>query len=209
MKIPNAFATAALIAALGLTLTACSADAETPAPTVTQSADPTVEPTAQATPETPPAAFVGDTIAADQIDTVREAGLSVYVSPNGGGEGLVVDPAAPLPEVVVADLEMLSEPDASPDLDAFSARGVAINAQYDEMTASGLSAFYIKRTGNYDADGTLTGSAFVVSTMNVPGARDFAASAGDTRSNTKAGAIANLQEFMDANPGVPLIDLAD
>lgn len=215
MNAKTATLTATLVLALaGGFLAGCSAaTAEAPSPTSTATAEPTATeapaPAETTAPEEVPAPVVGDTVAAAEVAALRESGLAVYVSPNGAGDGLVVDPVAPLPEVVISDIETHSDPHAPADIDEFGVRGAAEDAQSTEMEAAGLSTLFIVRTGSYGPDGALTGSGYVVASMNVANARAFFTAAGDTRSDTRSGAIANAQGLIDSNPGIALIDLTD
>lgn len=194
-------------------ITGCSTDAPPPAaPTpsisVTESPAepaPTVDPVAVEA----PAPVVGDTVSADAVDTLRAEGVSVYVSPNSGGEGLVVEPGVVLPEVVVADLTTLSAPAAPADKAAFSAKAEKETALREEVKKAGLSVLFLTYTGDYAASGELTGSGYVVNSHNVANARAFFSSAGRTDAPTKAGALANAQPLLDSNPGITLIDLTN
>lgn len=208
--------TAATVGALALAflVSGCgSADAPpTPAPAPSVSAtdapatpEPTVEPVAVEA----PAPVAGDTVPADEVETLRESGLSVYVSPNAGGEGLVVEPGVALPEVVVNDIEANAAAEAPATVDEFAARNAQVEAVKAEMKKAGLSAFYITRSGNYGADGSLTGQGYVVLALGVDGVREWAQAAGDTRSDTKDGALANAEGLLALAPGAPVIDLTN
>ncbi|KQT98363.1 hypothetical protein ASG53_11930 [Sanguibacter sp. Leaf3] len=164
---------------------------------------PTVEPVAVEA----PAPVAGDAVPADAVEELRAEGVSVYVSPNSGGEGLVVEPGVALPEIVVNDIQANSTPTAPADKSAFSAQATKEAALRLEMEKAGLSALFLTHAGEYGADGSLTGSQYVVRAFNVANARDFTAAAGDTRSTTRDGAIAAAQGLIDSNPGIQMVDL--
>ncbi|WP_156382765.1 hypothetical protein [Sanguibacter sp. Leaf3] len=197
--------------ALGLLVSGCSSDSLVPvAPTPSVSAmetptepAPTVEPVAVEA----PAPVAGDAVPADAVEELRAEGVSVYVSPNSGGEGLVVEPGVALPEIVVNDIQANSTPTAPADKSAFSAQATKEAALRLEMEKAGLSALFLTHAGEYGADGSLTGSQYVVRAFNVANARDFTAAAGDTRSTTRDGAIAAAQGLIDSNPGIQMVDL--
>ena len=211
-------ASAAIVIAAALLLGACSSSPEespTPAISASGSAEPTseatTEPSSEPTlaPVEAPAPIAGDAIPAGEVEALRESGVSVYVSPNAGGEGLVVEPGVALPEIVVNDIQANSTPSAPADKSAFSAQATKEMALRQEMEKSGLSVLFLTHAGDYSADGSLTGSKYVVRAFNVANAKDFTAAAGDTRSTTKEGAIANAQGLVDSNPGIQIIDLTN
>lgn len=211
-------ATAATFAAV-LVLTGCSNGSTpetTPAtPTVTSPAPvETVTPTEAPTPDViipteAPAPVAGDAIPADEVEELRAEGVSVYVSPNAGGEGLVVEPGVALPEIVVNDIQAAGVPEAPADMSSFDSLMSKEVAQERQLTAAGLSALYITYTANYSASGQLTGSGYVVSSMNVDNARDFFSTAGNTSAPTKEAAIAKAQPLIDANPGIQIVDMTN
>lgn len=211
-------ATAATFAAV-LVLTGCSNGSTpetTPAtPTATSPAPvETVTPTEAPTPDViipteAPAPVAGDAIPADKVEELRESGVSVYVSPNAGGEGLVVEPGVALPEIVVNDIAANSIPAAPANKSEFAAQTAKVKAQIDEMRAADLSVLYITYTGDYAVSGELTGSGYVVTSMNVDNARAFFSSAGRTDAPTKEGALAKVQPLIDSNPGIMVIDLTN
>lgn len=174
-----------------------------PVETVTPTEAPTVEPTEA------PAPVVGDAVPATEVEELRAEGVSVYVSPNAGGEGVIVEPGVVLPEVVVNDIASNSTPAAPANKDEFAAHAEKVTAQSAEMKASGLSVLYIRYVGDYSFSGELTGSAYIVDAMNVANARDFFGSAGRTDAPTKEGAIAKAQGLIDSNPGITVVDLTN
>lgn len=115
MKLNRKIHIAALVLVASAALTACGPDASSDAAAVVSEApvEASTEPMAEeATPEpapAPPVVVVGDTVAPAEVDLVRQAGSSVYVSPRGDGTGLVVDPAATIPQVVYDDLWITSQ----------------------------------------------------------------------------------------------------
>ena len=207
-------AAAALFGALAFSLVAgCSSDtppAAAPTPSVSATETPaTPEPTVEPAAVEAPAPVAGDAIPADKVEELRAEGVSVYVSPNMGGEGLVVEPGVALPEIVVNDIAALSAPTAAPDMSAADAAMAKQVAQSRQMKAAGLSVLYITYTADYAANGQLTGSGYVVDAMNVPDAKAFFTAAGDTSAPTKEGAIAKVQPLIDANAGIQIIDLTN
>lgn len=111
-----------------LLLTGCASSVPTatePTPTAPASAasptpeESTNEPTAAPLPDV----AVGDVVEAALVDALREAGHAIYVSPRGDRSGLVVDPAADIPQIVLddlaavpdlADVEAMIDPAATP-----------------------------------------------------------------------------------------------
>lgn len=204
----------ALTLAGALLLGACSSDVEAPAPAPSATATATAEPTKPAptdepiieAPEVLPS--MGEVVTAEDIDKVRESGASVYVSPNGDGSGIVIDPAAALPEVIVQDVVAAGGGAEAPkDITEVGQRNVKIMPIVNELKAAGASAFYLVYSGSYGSDGALKDWGYVVSSINVDGAQAFNASLPAlTYTKSKAEAIARVQPLMDANPGVQLID---
>lgn len=198
-----------------LLLGGCSTAAQTPAPTPTVSATsaattdaPTTTPTTEPVVEAPAAvATTGDIVAAGDIEALRTSGASVYVSPNGDGSGLVIDPTAPLPEVIVQDIVAAGGGDEAPrDITEFGQRNLKVGPMANEIKASGASAFYLVYSGSYGADGTLQDWGYVVSSINIEGSQAFFGALPMVYHKSKAAAIAEVQPLMDANPGVQLID---
>ena len=158
----------------------------------------TPEPTEAATPEPVIPTAAGEIVPADMIDAAREAGASVYVSPNGDGSGLVVDPAAGLPEQVLADITALpSQPATMQDVSALFA---ATDGQKKAMLESGLQAFYVITAP------VLEGTVVVEQQWRVTalGITD-SASYGSTIAPTREGALALAAPMLAAYPGVPVI----
>jgi len=79
--------------------------------------------TNQATTDVVPDVAVGDVVDAAYVEALREAGHSIFVSVDGPGTGLVVEPQAEVPQVVIDDLASVPDeldlwdsldPDATP-----------------------------------------------------------------------------------------------
>lgn len=210
----------ALVLAGVLAVAGCSTSTPEPEVTEVEVVDPTPTQTADTgdddvivdPPEQEPEPVVvpdaGTTVAADEVEALRDAGASVYVSPNGDGSGLILDPASTeLPAPVVDDIKSAHPATPPQTMEEFSERGLAAQTMNGAMEDADLSAFYLMYAPNFGADNQLKSFRYVVLPYNIPDAREWATAAGgDTRSDTKAGAIANTQSLMDANPGVPLID---
>lgn len=212
----SSLATTGAVGALALAflVSGCSSTDAPPAPAPAPSVSATEPPAAPAPTVEPvaveaPALVAGDAVPADAVEELRESGVPVYVSPNAAGEGVVVDPTAPLPELVVADVEANAAAEAPATVTEFAARNTQIEAVKAEMKKAGLSAFYITRSGNYGADGSLSGQGYVVLALGVDGVREWAQAAGDTRSDTKDGALANAAGLLALAPDAPVIDLTN
>ena len=189
--------TAALITALGVTLTACSTDIATPAP-ATPAATESVEPV-----ETAPVtadATDGTDVPADQIEGLRAQGATVYTLTSGAG--VVVTPGAELPDVVVEDAQSRVPAGGSQ-----AAIGKVQTLRAD-LENEGIPAFVL-----YEVNGLDGALRYMVRpTFNVEGVSDYAAKIGGGKVDgwdAKDGAIAEMQGLMDQNPSAPLIDLAD
>ncbi len=220
MSTTKTMTVAALVVAGVLAVAGCSTSTPEPTPepevttpTPTQSVDTgddgvIVDPPKKS-PEPEPVSIpdAGTTVPAEDVEVLREAGASVYVSPNGDGSGLVLDPATTeLPAPVVADIKAASPATPPQTMEEFSERGLAQQAMNEALEDAGAASFFLMYAPSFGPDNTLVETRYVVVTYNVPGAREWIAQVGDSRSDTKAGAIANAQSLMDANPGVPLID---
>lgn len=158
----------------------------------------TPAPTEAATPEPVIPTAAGEIVPADMIDAAREAGASVYVSPNGDGSGLVVDPAAGLPEQVQADITALpSQPSTMQD---FSDLSVARGAQHTAMKDAGIKAFHITRAP-YIEGTQVVRLDWMVFALGL----DDAASFGSTVAPTREGALAAAAPMLAAYPDAPVI----
>lgn len=208
---------AAITLALAVTLTGCAGasprTADEPAQTATiASATPTAAATTPATTAaavTVPAA--GATVPAAQVAAVRAAGGHVYVSPTGTGDGLVVDPAAPLPAVVVADTHAASPnvkwTDGGHTLAEFSASQKALGAFGKAAQAAGIKAFVLETFPQVIKDGAVSGkTSYLVSPVGMPDATAWVAARGGMPGGFSAqAAIDAAQELFAAFPGVPLV----
>lgn len=184
-----------------VTSSATTADAGAES-TEASSIEPTPEPTLPA---------VGEAVAKDAVEALRDQGVNIYL-PTSSDTGIVVDPAAPLPEAVVNDIlaTKTSTPGVpEPDVANFGITQNKITAVTREMQRAGLSAFYIQFGGDYDASGTLTAAYYLVDSHNVPGFREWVAAGNGTLSDSREGALLKAQPIIDANPGVPIIDLTE
>ncbi len=152
-----------------------------------------------------PAPQVGESVAAGDVDSAREAGASVYVSPRGDGSGLVVDPTAPLPQLVRDDMAAASmssmtdaelaaggKRDHTPVSDAMADSGLRAFVAQKGIVLNDPSHDYVTYFGGYvggywGADAT---------DLNA-GLRDFAAS---EMTPTPEEYIAVRQGFIDTHP---------
>ncbi|WP_456789844.1 hypothetical protein [Cellulomonas sp. P5_C5] len=95
--------------AAGLALSGCGPAANAPEPPVAAAVKaPEPAPTTPEPTVAPITVVVGTVVPATDIEAVRAAGGNVYVSPRGDGTGLVVDPAATIPQVVYDDMFVTS-----------------------------------------------------------------------------------------------------
>lgn len=162
-------------------------------------AEPTTPaPTEAATPEPVIPTTSGEIVPADMIDAAREAGASVYVSPNGDGSGLVIDPTAALPEPVQADITALpSQPSTMQD---FSDLSVARGAQHTAMKDAGIEAFHVTRAP-YIEGTQVVRLDWMVFALGLDDADSF----GSTVAPTREGALAAAAPMLAAYPDAPVI----
>lgn len=130
-------------------LTSCSTATESPAvespPVVVEEAEETPTPEVAPEPQVVVPA-VGEPVSADQVEAVREAGGNVYVSPRSDGSGIVIDPAAPIPQVVYDDLWITSQ--AAPTDEQIAADTTILDhelrvAVQDAVIAANLRLFLV------------------------------------------------------------------
>lgn len=186
-------ALAATAVTLALALTGCSSGAADP-PT-DKAAKPAVEETPEV-PVVPVDAPVGTAVPYDQVDALIEAGASVWELSDH--TGVVVDPAAPLPEAVVADFREITGGGR-----AATGIGRALEVR-NQLSESGFVAFLLYETQPIDGVTHYT----VYPTSTIPGLKDFYASiSGGAPRPTKEGAIEEVQSLIDAHPEAQFIDL--
>ncbi|WP_251152386.1 hypothetical protein [Cellulosimicrobium sp. Marseille-Q4280] len=141
---------------------------------------------------------LGAAVPPDLVDATRATGASVYVSPNGDGSGLVVDPTAHLPERVWTDIMSLSSrPFTAQDV---SDMAVAAQTQNKAMQAAGLQAFYVTRAATVHGNRVVELN-YRVSGLNIPDSASF----GSAIAPTRDGALARADAMFAAYPEVPLI----
>ena len=168
-----------------------------PAQTTEPTTPSTPAPTEAATPEPVVPTAVGEIVPADMIDAAREAGASVYVSPNGDGSGVVVDGAV-VPDQVQADIAAL--PHQPSNMAQVSDMAVANVAQTDAMKDAGIKAFYVIPAPN--VEGTKVVSfGYVVYPFGVENPAQY----GVRPAPTREGALANAAALFAAFPDVPVI----
>ncbi|WP_028049446.1 hypothetical protein [Cellulomonas sp. URHD0024] len=149
----------------------------------------------------PPA--VGDTVPAFAVEATREAGASVFVSPSGDGSGLVIDPAAPLPDAVVAEIDAVNRPTS--DLGAATAQLAARTAVRDALDEADTSVLVLSATPTFDADGAVTGALYgIVGNHDAP--LEFATSHGLRATPFHDRTVASWRRFMTENPQYRLVD---
>lgn len=178
-------------------------DATAPALEATEPAtEPAVEETTEAV-EVP--TELGETVPADQVDAAREAGAAVYVSPNGDGSGVVIDPTE-TPAQLVTDSEEV-DGSAPADTDGFGQQMNELSELDRAAEAAGTGVFVLIEAPDYAADGTLTGFQYSIGMVgNVAGNEGGGV---DTNRSTKDAAIAAVQDILDQNPGYEIIDLTN
>jgi hypothetical protein len=156
MKIQKGWVmTIALTAALGA-LTACTA--ETSIPEGTEPSVASTQPAADAevtAPVEPATPAVGATVAAeDEIAAAEAAGLGVYTT--SAGAQVVIDPAAPAPQVMLDDARATGAGGIAPaDKAASQAQATALLAAGDRADDAGKPLVYVLAVGQYLEDGTL------------------------------------------------------
>lgn len=140
--------TAAALAAV-LAIAGCTAAAD-PEPTTapTQTAEPTTKPTESPEPTEAPAPEVPEYTLAD-------------------GTTVAIDPAAPLPDEVVADIEAKHAVSASPASEAETTAGLQKSlAASEQVAAHGKVAYVIVSTGTYDISGNLVDVRYAAMVMD-------------------------------------------
>lgn len=200
------------LALAGVLLVAgCSSDtgqdttptAETTAPTLEATA-PATEPAVDETPEVEVPTEIGATVPADQVDAARDAGAAVYVSPNGAGEGVVIDPTV-TPGPLVEDTAPIDA--AAPStLDDFDEVLGQLSEVDRAAEAAQTGVFVLMAAPDYGPDGSLISSQYSIGMVgyvagHTPG--------GNNIRPTKEAAIAAVQHLIDQNPGYEIIDLTD
>lgn len=139
-------ATLAVLA--GLALTGCASNDEplevtTPTPTATVTESGSADDVQTDAPEPEPAApTVGDTVAAADVDAARDAGLAVFVAPNGDGSGVVVEPGYNLPQSVIDAGDAMSTDSTAP-LGAPAPATADFNAMARAMDDASIGAFVV------------------------------------------------------------------
>lgn len=158
----------------------------------------TPAPTEAATPEPVIPTGASEIVPADMIDAARDAGAFVYVSPNGDGSGVVVDPAGALPEQVQADITSLpSQPSTMQDVSSQAGAGADQNGA---MIDAGLQAFYVRTVPV--VEGTeVVGFNWAVYPFGISDGAKY----GSTIAPTREGALALAAPMFAAYPGVPVI----
>jgi hypothetical protein len=185
----------------GTAVAAAAAEPNFPA-VVTQGAHADAPPTFDlANIQLPP--FVGDTVPADAVDATRDLGLSVYVSPSGDGSGVVIDPSAPLPDAVTAEIDAVNAPRG--DVVAATSQFAERTALREALDAADSNVLVLYATPTFDADGTLTGLQYgITGTQDAP--LEFATSHGLRLSASHDHVVATWGPFLAANPYYALVD---
>lgn len=204
---------------IGLT-TGCSTGSEPidePAPdaTTTAPADPTPGPADETstppeeTTPAPEAPTPGASVAKDDVAEVRKAtkeqGLGVYVSPTGDGSGVVVDPNAPLPQVIIDDAHALIANTAGTTEAEEATNGRALSAMVSAMTSAGMPAFFVSVFAGEIKGGVASKPSFSVDqtiglvTPRPEGLKIYG--------GTQEEVLKRAQPWFDENPGVPIITL--
>ena len=148
---------------------------------------------------------VGDTAPADAIEAIRAEGMSVFVSPTGDGSGVVVDPSAPLPESVLAEIDAVNEPVSSVDVGSATARLAARTALRAALDAADTSVLVLYATPAFDEAGEMTGLTYgIAGDQEAP--LEFATSRRLLLSPSRDHVVASWSPFLAAHPQYSLVD---
>lgn len=202
----------ALAATVAATLMPAGCTSSTPdpapeAPTAAAAAPArAAEPTPEPAPEPEPVTDVGATVPPDLVEASRDAGAAVYVSPNGDGTGIVIDPTI-TPAQLVADVEPI-DGNAPSTMEGFSDQQGELVRVDDEAEAAGTGVFVLIGAPSYGPSGTLESFGYRIGMVG-----EVVGHSEDKPVNrirpTKSAAIAAAQELIDLNPGYEIIDLTD
>lgn len=202
----TAIATAATAVLVGL-LTACGAPADTAPvepPAVTAPATSTSAPADVATPEPAPAlpTEVGATVPAADVEAVRAAGAAVYVT--ASGDGIVVAPGQPLPEVVVEEAASTGWGDAPADtLTAYGQALAAQTAVLQRLDDAGVPVIVVRVAGVYEGQNRVA-STYGVGIVGVPDSYEI--NRGLTNGK-RATADAQVEDLLTRYPDAQVLDL--
>lgn len=148
---------------------------------------------------------VGDTAPADAVEAVRAEGMSVFVSPTGDGSGVVVDPSAPLPESVLAEIDAVNEPLSPVDVGRATAQLAARSALRAALDAAGTSVLVLYAIPTFDETGAVTGLRYgIVGGQDAP--LEFATSRQLLLSPSRDHVVATWSPFLAAHPQYSLVD---
>lgn len=135
---------------VALALTACSPQPDGAPVTATGTTAPVeVAPEPLVTPEPDPVPAVGATISTpEEVAAAEGAGLGVYVT--AAGASIVIDPAAPVPQVIIDEARASGMgPVALPDSASSHAAAEVLQGVADRAAAAGKKLVFIIQTGTY------------------------------------------------------------
>ncbi|WP_156250802.1 hypothetical protein [Pseudactinotalea terrae] len=200
-------ATAAVVCLTALlAASACSSTTQEPDPTTSAvpqaapsaEATETPEPTQEPTPEVVIPSEAGAVVAPELVEQARDAGVALYVSPTGDGNGIVVDPDATLPEELINEVETVEgvPTDAGHLAEQLGLLTEILYAHDD----AGTKLIAIAAMAN------VTGSSAEIIGYSAIGS---AATGTFDASGGKAEVLAAAQAYAAANPGTTIVDLTD
>ena len=195
-------------AAIAITITGCAptADGRQPVPSELETAatEPASEPVV--TPEPDPVPAVGSTVTTpEEIATAEAAGLGVFVTTTGAG--IVIDPKAPAPQVILDEARASGAgPVALPDTASANAASAILQGVADRSAAAGKKLVFIIQTGTYGDfdDDDLKSTHYGATTYY----RELQTGP-QGKSATPAEARAKGQERIDAQPDPSIYEIID
>lgn len=146
---------------------------------------------------------VGDTVPANAVAATRTAGLSVFVSPRGDGSGVVIDPNAPPPPAIVAELDAVYG--TRSDGREVPEQLIPQAALLDALDAAGTRVLVLYATPAVAAHGYTQDVTYaIVGNQEAP--LEFATSHWLQARPTRDLAVAAWRPFLSANPQYQLVD---
>ncbi|WP_024285326.1 hypothetical protein [Cellulomonas sp. KRMCY2] len=193
----------ALGAGLALALTGCSpTEAEAPTPRAEATALEPAPVEATVAPEVPVVAApaVGAVITDAEVAAAEAAGLGVYTTATG--ELVVIDPAAPAPQVILDEAAASGYgATAAPDDATREARTASLLGTGERAAEAGKRLVFVVAGGQYGQDGTIEKVLYAV----VTSATELRAPGGNA--DTIEGATAIAQARIDAQPDPAIYEI--